>query len=370
LIPPRERLAPLTALRFFAALRIALYHFVHWERTPWWIHGLMATPIGVTFFFVCSGFVLTFVYEPQFETGIFSARRFYLARCARLLPVYAAGLILALPLLIPGPVIWWKSVPVLTLTQAWLPQAAAYWNPPAWALSAECFFFLVFPVLLRWLRRYSRAQLLGIATAAWCVSLLVGLSYAMVNPNYRVADYGIWANNPWGLNLIKFNPLLRLPEFVIGVTAGHFYLKSGGFPKYGARVFVVCVPVLLALLELGMRLPYTVVNTGLFAPLLAIAICGLTNPGLPARLLSWKPLLLLGNASYCVYMFHVPVCWWVRRLVPNLVDRHLGNLITMALIVAFSLIGYLYFEKPMGVRLKAFFLREEPSRLGATVAAG
>ena len=98
--PPRERLAPLTALRFVAAFRIAMYHFTHGEPPAGWLAGLMGTPVGASFFFVCSGFALTYVYAHQFAEGTFSRRRFYAARCARILPVYALALVVALPIML------------------------------------------------------------------------------------------------------------------------------------------------------------------------------------------------------------------------------------------------------------------------------
>jgi peptidoglycan/LPS O-acetylase OafA/YrhL len=135
-----KNLSPLTSIRFLAALRVAMYHIVNWDHRTYWWRGLMGTPASVSYFFVSSGFLLTYTYAERFDRDELQYGKFWLGRCARLLPVYFLGLLVALPVLLhthmvaPG-----KMFLTVFLLQAWVPSSALYWNAPAWALSNLAF---------------------------------------------------------------------------------------------------------------------------------------------------------------------------------------------------------------------------------------
>ena len=90
--PVPSRLDSLTGLRFFAAEMVVIHHFSNFATLPflWRYQGFGAT--GVTFFFVLSGFVLTWSFRPADTPG-----RFYWRRFARIWPLHAVTTLLALP---------------------------------------------------------------------------------------------------------------------------------------------------------------------------------------------------------------------------------------------------------------------------------
>src|SRR5580765_5922555 len=91
--PSPKKLEVLTSLRFFAAALIVVQH----SRGSFGLPEQWGEPFmfdqGVAFFFVLSGFILTYVY-PSLDT--FGRRRFVLARIARVWPAHVAALILLL----------------------------------------------------------------------------------------------------------------------------------------------------------------------------------------------------------------------------------------------------------------------------------
>ncbi|HEX6528263.1 MAG TPA: acyltransferase family protein, partial [Burkholderiales bacterium] len=116
------RLEQLTSLRFFAALMIVFHHADG-------MFGIGRSPVnlgqGVSFFFVLSGFILTYVY-PSLDAGR-EVRRFWLARFARIWPAYLATFLLAFALLF----LEWDGVTGvahLAMVQAWLPLSVFYFS--------------------------------------------------------------------------------------------------------------------------------------------------------------------------------------------------------------------------------------------------
>jgi len=103
---------------------------------------------GVSFFYVLSGFILTYVYyRPGNKLKFFD---FVKKRFLRLYPLHIATLIL-MCILVPAVLKDLVHLPAqLTLTQSWFgSKAAAYsFNAPAWSISTEMGFYLLFPFFL------------------------------------------------------------------------------------------------------------------------------------------------------------------------------------------------------------------------------
>jgi len=97
----------------------------------------------VTFFFILSGFVLTYANVAFVGTDFVmrnAPKRFITERVARLWPAYLVGLALAVPVFLHSASLI-DAVLVFTMLQAWVPSAALAWNAPAWSLSNEMFFY-------------------------------------------------------------------------------------------------------------------------------------------------------------------------------------------------------------------------------------
>jgi peptidoglycan/LPS O-acetylase OafA/YrhL len=348
----KSSIVPLTSVRFLAAFRVALYHFAPWGDMTFWWRGLLATPISVSYFFVSSGFLLAYNYSERSDRGEMDSTRFFLGRIARLLPVYFLGLLVALPVLLqkPGEYSLGKATLTILFLQSWFPNSATYWNAPAWALSNLAFFYLSLPVLLKLTRSVSRRTCVLIAASAWVVSVGLALVYVHVNPD-GLQDVNNYSRGFW-LFVIRFNPLARLPEFVIGLMAGRIFLLTDGFRRHTSTVvFLVSSLLLLGALLVGHKFPFPVMNSGLLTPLLALLVSSLASGGSAADFFKLRWLVLLGQSSYCLYMLHFPLWGLAHR-------RHspYWNFGLLLMILLVSLALYEWVEKPATTALRSFLL--------------
>jgi peptidoglycan/LPS O-acetylase OafA/YrhL len=152
------QLAPLTSLRFFAASAIVVNHMQGlWgipENLTEHLWGRTNLSQAVSFFFVLSGFILTYVH-PELPTRE-SRKRFLLARFARIWPAHVATFALLLVLIgdrgrVSGDIRdGWLWLLNLSMLHGWIPLENVYFsfNHVSWTISTEFFFYLLFPLLI------------------------------------------------------------------------------------------------------------------------------------------------------------------------------------------------------------------------------
>ena len=353
---PGERRVPLpglTALRFFAASYVLLYH-LYQVRLPEVPHpNLLQTIVsagytGVTCFFVLSGFILAYTH-PQVK----DVRRFYRARFARIYPLYVFALLLMLPnflrtVKLSGPA-WrlWAIPADLTLLQAWIPPLALDLNTPAWTLSCEAFFYLLFPWLIsqRWIRTKHPIRLL--------------LLLCILQPLPTVI--GVWiigSHHPAYLSLasdITFLPIFRLGEFIAGMVLGLMFLdrseRSRNDPQSLHKPWLLPAGLLtsIALLSLNFRIPAEVTRNGLLTGPFCLILWALATG--KSRLLASRALQLGGEISYGVYLLQVPFSHLAFTVLRHTLLRLIANPAVdfrplMILVYPFAWITYLLIEKP------------------------
>ena len=153
-------LPALTGLRFFLALWVILTHLIGtghvYEPLVLVLPGPLQDLIrrgyqAVPTFFVLSGFVLARTYGPtEWNRGNF--RKYLVGRFARVYPVYLFSLLIVSPFIVRAQDAHkgWLVAMHLTLTEGrFAGHYTAGWNTPAWSLSCEMFFYLIFPLLIR-----------------------------------------------------------------------------------------------------------------------------------------------------------------------------------------------------------------------------
>lgn len=321
----KPHLRALTGLRFVAAFQVLAYHTLPLtDASPGWLRALVGSGyVGVSLFFVLSGFVLTYTYHDTLTTGAVTRREFLVARVARLYPVYLLSLGFAVPALL-----WWmqrKQVPMNVewlarlvgvnagLLQAWNPRTACVMNCPAWSLSVEAFFYVAFLFVLPVVAAWSVRRLVAAGALAWALSMVAPLAYLALLPDGPAAP-GAHSTGEW-LYTVKYNPLLRLPEFVMGMLAGRlFLLERDPSPRQHARLEATAAITLLAVLIASPRIPFLLLHNGLLAPLFAVLVYALARgQGVLSRALSVRVLERLGTASFALYILHIPLAAWVER---------------------------------------------------------
>ena len=348
----RPDLPALTSARFFAALWVVLFH-IH-EIGLWTGGGPLYLAItslgylGVSFFFVLSGFILVYVYAGR----EIARPLFWQARFARIYPAYLFSLLVTIPNLLHFLPIAQRMhagrlvlITYPLLLEAWFPRILFFWNPVAWSLSVEVIFYLLFPFLLRLLEKVGRSRLPLWIAASWLGSLILTSSYVLLHPD-GVLHTTSQDNNLVWLGALKLNPLARLPEFLLGMGAGALFLKTPA----RSRTWPIVTSAALLVLAVTARdvIPYPILHTGLLAPVFALLIFGLASEPAWTRFLSARPLILLGEASYSLYLLHsVPIAMLTFNYrLGNSPHIHLivtAYLVTICLV---SVVVYLLIEKP------------------------
>jgi peptidoglycan/LPS O-acetylase OafA/YrhL len=242
--------------------------------------------IGVSLFFVLSGFILTYTYIVGEATLRGGSANFWRARFARIYPVYIFALLLSAPLFVKrfatSPVSAMETGhaalgALLTplLLQAWWPTAACQWNCAAWSLSAETFFYALFPILGIWLARKSPKVVLIAASAIWLISLVWPVLYLWIAPDG--AAHVTERTKLFWLMGLKYNPLVHVGEFSVGIFCGLIFLRRSGretsFMTHAWIGFVMLASI--AVLMLSNWVPYPLLHSGILAPLFAILIYNL-----------------------------------------------------------------------------------------------
>ncbi len=342
-------LKALTSVRALAALYVAMYHLVQpyqlWgPLTPFMSGGFTA----VGFFFLLSGFILTYSNGLEYASGKADTRRFWIARFARVYPIYFL-------------VMLWSGyinrgsfrqhihifafIADLLMVQSWSIRTVSFFNVPAWSLSVEAFFYLVFPFVVLRLRPRSLKVGLLMFAVSYAAILAIGAVGLIVDPQASWSDVD-WS--PGAHNLVfalRRYPLLHLPEFFCGIILGWMYLQSSVSVRFAQVAVWSSLAGLGIALALSWHMPFLVLHNGLLMPLFALLVIGLTQPNFVSKSLSVAPMLLLGEASYSFYLIHFNFkeitlrSWGWATSVANLVPR-------LLILVPLCVCLHLWVERP------------------------
>lgn len=368
----RAHLAPLTSVRFFAALYVVVFHLAPPEVRATELGRRFADGgyIGVSFFFILSGFILGWNYLPRYADGRIPPREFWRARLARVYPVYVLALLASAPYFVLRVLreqpthsaaafeLGRVSTLVLTLTQSWIPRYATAWNSPAWSLSVEAFFYALFPLLAVGVVAIPKRRVTRVLAATCGAALVAPALYLLLRPD-GLAFPRFNSDGSW-LDGLRYMPLPHLPQFGAGLVAARWLLDRESAPG-ASRIGDVTWPVLgLAALALALLMTvgyyplYAFVHDGLLAPIFLAIIVLLARGGGPlVRLLSRPTLTLLGEASYGLYLLHLPVSVWLmivgKRFGLDLDAGHgaLAFALYLPLAILTSVVALRTVEEPM-----------------------
>ena len=358
----RPHLDGLSSLRYFAAVYVFLFHSLAMkvvDRLPaphWFQYFCGLGYIAVSFFFVLSGFVLVYGYGDR---EIKDWWKFMRARFARIYPAYLLGLFFTSGFffminLFDVPDFRWFArhqvitvITQVTMTQAWIPQAALGWNMPGWAVSVFMAYYAIFPWVSRKMRQMSTGAMFALVAVAWVCSVAVAVGYQVIQPD------GVAANTaqvalPW-LNFVKFHPVMRVSEFLMGMAVGYAVLRGAPSLKRAGLSAVAGLGLLAALIAVGGHVPYVVMHTGLAAPAFALVIYGLSVPSKWSAWLCAKPMTALGDASLNFYLLHsmwIGIIFQFRETGPQVPVTWTRFAITLAVSIAISLALYRWWETP------------------------
>ena len=357
----RGEIKALTSLRGLAAMAVVLQHFsatAQWNASGWIPsivpHGYMA----VDFFFVLSGFIMSYTYFAEFKAlGVKAYGPFLWKRVARIFPL---GIAITAILLSLGEITSFWSMQSLFINESARAEGLGLavvvnllhlqgffnsfnLNDPSWSISVELGAYLLFPVLIFLVFRAP-----PIVTAAFIAcGVSVMFKIASISPGYGLAAR--WA--PLDLGRC-------IAEFSFGMLIYRAYAGSSSWRRIGADRWTWLVAVLSAA-SLLVRIDLLIAAVFPFV-VLAFAL----NCGRPSQLLSARVPYYLGTISFSIYlvhhMFRAPEIWLIRHFHPAplspamaLIFAALGSLS----VLPFAALAYHTVEQPGRTMLNSFARR-------------
>src|SRR2546426_6703276 len=316
----KGELSSLTGIRFYAALLVYVYHVV---LTIPGVNALSgsslfsnAADVGVSFFFVLSGFILTYNYADVFRDGVSAGnyKRFVWDRLTKIYPVHVLTLLIVLPIAIFSPQLPldWRAMPFhLTLLQcflpSWQPAFCNHLNIPSWSISCEAFFYLLAPV----------AMFFAFGNSRRWVPVVVAMGYACGLGLF------LWhgqSDNAQSYFVSRFAPS-RFVEFLVGVFLARVFLMSSRQRLAGLSGLAQTTGIMLIIAG-AMYRPYAAWPLWgglLYVPGSVLLILGLAyGHGFFVTHLSRPVLNRLGMASFSLYLIHVPLLRAVKGVCLHL----------------------------------------------------
>ena len=340
------RIEQLTFTRFIAAIFIVIFHFgknLYPFNSEFLVRFISRANVGVSYFFILSGFVMMIAYFKGNETHI-NPLQYYKNRIARIYPVYFLALMLFLfYILFFGEKINYPSVALNLLgIQSWIPPYPLALNPPGWSLSVEFFFYLIFPFLVN---KIYRNRTLFFNTML-IVSIWI-LSQILLNFLLRTGFYHGFPSKSH--DLIYYFPAMHLNEFLMGNLLGLFFLK---FPQKEKRNYDLYIIFLSLLFIIVIKYGIFKVNfhNGFLAILFLPIIFLLSrNSGLISKIFNWAPLILLGEISYGIYILQKPVFQHsgVIMSIMGITNLYLRFYVSLSILIISSYLIYRFFEVPL-----------------------
>lgn len=367
---PASQQPVIDGVRAIAVLWVVVLHMVFFQFTlfpaqanaiftnrftSWTLNGTL----GVDLFFVISGFLMgSILFGEIKKSGDVIFARFYVRRFLRLIPVYAAAMVLALYLMhgLPGLPKWgnadnlWANI---FYVNNFLPVVKQY-MPWCWSLAIEEQFYLLLPACILLFVELGKGR---IRILVCLMALSIAIRFSVVHssgivPPFRFApltpDWTRW------FDVVYDKPWMRFGGLLAGVTGAYLgsYFASQ-LKRFFARttavtlVSLICVAVFVhaATTAPGSdffdRIPYLARELwwAFFRDVFSLAtmfliLAAIHTPSLFGgwlrRFLSWNGFYPVAQLSYSIYLVHEMLFKWLFPKIAPLFTARLGGYGTMA----------------------------------------
>lgn len=353
-----SRLPSLTGMRFIAAFAVLVSHLagqIAGTAHPD-LSNLLTTlgPVGVAFFFVLSGFILTWVADPN-DT----ARLFWRRRLVKIVPnhvtTFAATVVLMAVAGVPIMVI--NTIPTLLLIEPWIPNFDALGgltgiNVPSWTLGCELVFYFAFPWLFHFIRRIRPSRLWSWATVVGAAIVAVPFIALLLSEQPATSwDPTVPELQSWFAYSLPFT---RMLEFVLGILMARIVM-TGKRIRLGmtpALILTILCVVVQSFLPGVFRL---CAGPTAFALALVIAAGAGADMRAARTLLSGRMMVWLGEISFALYLVHYLVIQYGpidgvhaagQAMTASLSTRLIHILLTVVISVALAAVLYTVVERP------------------------
>jgi len=353
---------PLTSLRFFFAIMVFLSHLPIIDSTNSALTYIQNNIffegyLGVSFFFILSGFILSYTYKDRILNNQIPFREFWIARVARIYPLHLLTLFVAVPLSLGGmlasPIVWFlKLLTNALLLQSFIPVQSVFFsfNAPSWSISDEMFFYLLFPFIISAFIKIPKLQFINLLLLLF---IPIGI---LICPD--VLEH----------RLFYINPILRLADFTIGILLYNLFKKISK-SHYTVQPLIFTLLEVMALCSFALFLClHSYIPQGYryscyyWLPMIFIILIFSFQSGYLSKVLSHRKLMLLGEISFGFYLIHQLSIKYVTYINNKLViidDDYLLTLIIFIATLSVSYFTYKFVELPSNKYIKTRYL---PSR--------
>lgn len=287
------RLHALQYLRAVAALAVVYSHAVI-QVDSYQQYLLEAGSFGVDIFFVISGFIMIYIAKPENTFG-----QFFVNRVRRVIPLYWFFILLMAAILLLMPSVFKATtfdVKALILSLGFIPHWSSP-NPteawpivaPGWSLNFEMYFYLVFALSLFFADRFRIVFITLVITVVFAIAQLLNTGESAI---------------------AHFFAKSMVFEFILGMLLAAAWKR--GFRLSSSTAFWLLI---LAVCLLFLKLPIPRIFEYGIPSLLIVAACLFVKP----REYQWG--VLLGDASYALYLSHIFVLGVLRNLLPPLLGE-------------------------------------------------
>ena len=363
----------LTGIRALAAAMVFIGHVItnHFnEINPLLHYGW----IGVNIFFALSGYLFFLLYaDVQLDTS-FSWLDYIKRRIIRIYPLTVAVVIFSSCML-------WGSFSIsdilshLALLHGFSPFFRFSINPPLWSLTVEICFYLLAPLLIlmlastidilskRWKDLpilHSKWLMAGTLCAMWMFSVAFSRGAGAIYQNWLVYFTGVWDQSVLTTSIFG-----RIDDFVAGmVVAGYARAHKKNTTMNGDIIALAGIAIILAVMV------FSITHGGpnqvgkhklsdfafpLFAMGASFVFYGMHNGGFIEKFFSSKPLMLLGETSFGLYVLHYisfpgyPKSALSLQQYFESLGIHFGlaALLCYCIFALFAYIVYRFYEKPI-----------------------
>jgi peptidoglycan/LPS O-acetylase OafA/YrhL len=303
LATPANYRADIDGLRAIAVLAVIGFH-----ASSSLIPGGFA---GVDIFFVISGYLISGLIFKEIENGTFRFAEFYKRRIKRILPAYIVvslfTLLVSSYLLIPNDYIFYTT----SLAASWGFASNIFFSMLSWgyfgqrteefpllhtwSLSVEEQFYFLFPILLIFLYRYFRKQMVSILLV--CGLIFVGIS------ELKMKEVGAYFLLPY-----------RAHELIIGVLTFFAVTRTPVRTALVSNVLAIIGSILIiaSLFLLRKGTPFPGVHSLYPCIGAALLLYSGTKDNLVSGALKNKVMVFVGLLSYSLYLWHWPLFSFLR----------------------------------------------------------
>ena len=355
----RARSGPIPSLDGVRAVSVALVFFSHNG-----LGNIVPGGLGVTIFFVLSGFLITTLMRIEYaQHATVSFRAFYLRRFLRLTPplliVVCLSVLLSLTAALGTPFTLTGLLSVIFyFSNYFVIFVGSGGQPPGlgvtWSLAVEEHYYLLFPPLALALLSFRRAAFSALTLTALCALILgwrcwLVLHGASEDRLNMSTDTRVDAILVGCLLAMVRNPWLNPPP-------------DRGRTRdiaFGAACLALLLATLLWRTEFfRFTFRYTLQSVSI-AGLLYLAVARARVA--PFRWLNWRPLVYLGTVSYSVYLAHYLVLLWAEDHVSGYGRLGVG-IVTAVITLGIAELMRRFVEKPLAALRRRLHGSPESSR--------